>query len=228
MMKILIDQPAGFGDIFFCQKIAAKLMEQGHEVYWDVIPEYQYIEKYIRNGIIWGVTGGERNDICTLDIYQATNHFKFSKSGELNYNIMQSKYRYANQRFNTGGWENWQDYLKITRNYEEEKILERDILKNIPKEFSLICNHFATDYQLLNNPVISEYPTIEIRKIPKVNLFWWCGLIERAAEIRIPDSSYPYLVEILDTTDKLYMYHRNNERGILTKPIWKKEWKFIE
>ena len=227
-MNILINQTAGFGDIFFCQKIAVKLMEAEHKVYWNVIPEYKYIANYIKNGIIWEVDKEVDDDIYELDLSHSTNYFKFKTNQELCDNVMQSKYRYADSLFSTGGWEDWQNYLRIIRNYKEEKDLEDYILKDVPDKFALICNHFATNYLTLNNSIESDLPTVEIIKLSGIPIFSWCSIIEKATEIRIPDSSCPYLVEVLDTTDKLYLYNRNNEFNIRTKPIWKKKWRFVE
>jgi len=216
-MDILIEQDAGFGDIFFCQKIAVKLMEQGHTVYWPVYKEYEYIKDYIHNGVIWNVPEEKRSKIRSLNINQSTNYFKFAHGKELGFNVMQTKYRYADDQFKTGGWEDWQDYFKINRNYKREGILENKVLEGVPEKFSLVCNHFATDYQLLEHRgggkaiTKAQYPIVEITKLPKTHLFDWCGIIQMASEIRIPDSSFPYLVEILKTTDNIHMYARSHE-----------------
>ncbi|MFQ5834311.1 MAG: hypothetical protein ACE5HR_00095 [bacterium] len=229
-MEVMINQSAGLGDIFFCQKIAMKLMELGYEVYWPVIEEYRYISNYIHNGVIWRMSEKKRNEIYKLDLSHSTNYFRFKHNQQLNDNIMQAKYKYANSQFSfaIGGWEDWQDYLKITRNSEEEKELEDIILNGVPDKFALVCNHFATNYLTLNKSIESDLPTVEIIKIPNVPIFSWCGIIEKASEIRIPDSSFPYLVEVLNTTDNLYLYNRNYESNIRTKPIWKKGWTFVE
>lgn len=232
-MEVLIDQQAGFGDIFFCQKIATKLIEQGHTVYWRVIEEYQYIEEYIQNGVIWRVDNDKISSIRPLVLDHSTRYFNYPR-GEIGFNVMQAKYRYANDQFGIGGFEDWQDYLKIKRNYEREAALEEHIrLHSYPKEFSVVCHHFATDYLGLEycrggRPISSNLPEIEITKIKGFYIFDWCGIIEKASEIRIPDSSFPYLVEILNTTNNLYMYSRNGEGEIKTKPIWKKNWEFID
>ena len=224
----MIVQSAGFGDIFFCQKIAVRLMELGHTVYWPVVEEYSYIKNHICNGIIWEISKKRERVIYKLHLDSSTAYFHFRPRKSLNDNIMQTKYRYANRDFPIGGWDDWRDYLKITRNLEEEKALEDIVLKDVSYKFSLVCNHFATNYLTLQKSMESNLPMVEITKIPGHNLFSWCGVIEKASEIRIPDSSFPYLIEILNTTDNLYLYNRNNEANIRTKPIWKKGWVFVE
>jgi len=49
MSKIcLIRQPAGIGDIFFCQKIAKDCITKGYEVWWPVIPQFEFIKDYVK------------------------------------------------------------------------------------------------------------------------------------------------------------------------------------
>ena len=48
-MKCIIDQPAGLGDIFFCQKIGYHYQNQGYEIIWPVKSVYSYLSKYLTN-----------------------------------------------------------------------------------------------------------------------------------------------------------------------------------
>jgi hypothetical protein len=225
MIPVTIRQPAGFGDIFFCQKIAVRLMEMGHIVYWPVIPEYQYIEEYITNGIIW-----EEPSCPTfeLNLGHSTNYITWTKGKTLYDNIMYAKYEYANQSFPIGDYKDWNKYFELNRFLDREKALEEFVLKGIPDKFCLVNKHFATEYLRINHVIKSDLPEVELIKYIGHNLFSWCGVIEKATEIRIPDSSYPYIVEILNTTDNLYLYSRNKENSLRTKKVWTKGWKFIE
>ena len=48
-MKIcLIKQPAGIGDVFFCQKIARYMMHHGYQVVWPLMPSISWIKDYIK------------------------------------------------------------------------------------------------------------------------------------------------------------------------------------
>ena len=47
MKKCLIKQPAGIGDILFCQKIVYKLLNDGYEVWWPVDDCAEWIGDYI-------------------------------------------------------------------------------------------------------------------------------------------------------------------------------------
>jgi len=224
-MDVIIRQSAGLGDIFFCQKIGKKIAEAGHTVYWPIFSEYQYAENYIESPFLWR----EPDHKCTeIPLECATKYLIWRSNGECLDNIMQAKYKLANSTFQVGGWEDWQDYLKIKRDIDEEERLKSLVLGGSNEPYCVTCKHFATNYMELKEPIISGMREIEIKKIEGFNLFDWIGVICGAAEIRIPDSSFPYLVEILPTTDRLYMYNRSGEPHIRTKPIWKKKWNFIE
>jgi hypothetical protein len=227
-MDITIRQKAGFGDIFYCQKIAVKLIAMGHVVYWPVIPEYQYVEQHITNGIIWHEAD---HPTFELDLENATSHVDWKHAKGYPDNLMQSKYSYANQHFYIGGNKNWNKYFKIdVRHNEKEQALCDLLIKPEHANGFCLCNrHFATEcYSLRKLEITSKLPMIEIVKIPNFQLFDWCRMIELAKEIRIPDSSFPYIVEILETTGKLYMYNRDTETHIRTKDVWHKKWKFVE
>ena len=47
MKTVLIKQPAGLGDIFFCQKIANLFMEEGIRVVWPVQKQFLWILDYL-------------------------------------------------------------------------------------------------------------------------------------------------------------------------------------
>ena len=49
MKPCLIKQPAGIGDIFFCQKIARYMMYHGYDVIWPVLPSISWIKDYIKD-----------------------------------------------------------------------------------------------------------------------------------------------------------------------------------
>ena len=49
MKPCLIKQPAGIGDIFFCQKIARYMMHHGYQVIWPVLPSIHWIKDYIKD-----------------------------------------------------------------------------------------------------------------------------------------------------------------------------------
>lgn len=225
-MNIKIIQPAGFGDIFFTVKIGKRLIELGHTVYWPTIEEYSYAKDYMVGDINW--CEPPNDDFVILDLGQASHLMMYDDPNDVFEKVMDAKYEYANMLYEIGDSSDWQDYLQIKRNYEKEEELCEIVLKDIPTEFVIANRFFATEVIPLDIIIESDLPMVDIRKIDGFTLFDWCGVFEKATEIRIPDSSFPYLVEILDTTDNLYLYNRNTEPHIRTKKIWKKNWRFVE
>ena len=49
MKWCLIKQPAGIGDVFFCQKIARYMMSQQYQVIWPLRSDISWIRHYIRD-----------------------------------------------------------------------------------------------------------------------------------------------------------------------------------
>ena len=52
MKPCLIKQPAGIGDIFFCQKIARYMAYHGYQIIWPISPDIIWIRDYIK-GILF-------------------------------------------------------------------------------------------------------------------------------------------------------------------------------
>ena len=66
MRPCLIKQPAGIGDVFFCQKIARLMMMKGYDVVWPLKPDIQWIQNYIKD--IWFPM--TTDDFPMKDIYE--------------------------------------------------------------------------------------------------------------------------------------------------------------
>ena len=49
MKPCLIKQPAGIGDVFFCQKIARVMMQNGYQIIWPLRPDIYWIKDYIKD-----------------------------------------------------------------------------------------------------------------------------------------------------------------------------------
>ena len=48
MKPCIIKQPAGIGDVFFCQKIAHYMVHHGFDVIWPLRPDIAWIGDYIK------------------------------------------------------------------------------------------------------------------------------------------------------------------------------------
>ena len=47
MKPCVIKQPAGIGDIFFCQKFARYMAHHGYQIIWPVKPEIAWIDSFV-------------------------------------------------------------------------------------------------------------------------------------------------------------------------------------
>ena len=53
-MKVgLIYVPCGLGDILFSQKIAHHIKSLGYEVYWPVLPQFNWLNDYIKDLLLY-------------------------------------------------------------------------------------------------------------------------------------------------------------------------------
>ena len=163
-MNIRINQSAGFGDIFFCQKIGKRLIELGHTVYWPIYEPYGYVSQYIPE-INWCEPPLDSN-YESLDLGQASVWLGYSNRADIDDKVMESKYAYANQKYDIGDYIDWPDYFKFQRYVDKEKILADKILKNVPDKFCLINKHFATESLYLEEEIKSDLPMVEIRYSP--------------------------------------------------------------
>ena len=99
MKPCVIKQPAGIGDIFFCQKIARYMAHHGYQIIWPLKPEIAWIGDYIK-GILFCTTEDEfpMKDIydqATGYVIEDTGAFISTATADITHNdsrIMSSKY----------------------------------------------------------------------------------------------------------------------------------------
>ncbi len=206
----LINQPAGIGDILYCQKIADYYTDIGYYVYWPIAKSIEYLKNYI----------------ISSARFQKNNEKKYDKIVELEKagigvkpeEIMVSKYKLA-------GVDpvNWKKYLILNRRQGEELIPREE-------KYNLICDRFATFpnyYKIKINPingVKNIYITYEHTP------FHWCAMIENAIELHFVDTVFTYLIEKLNVkARRMCLYPRKPFHDkIITKSLWDKPWEYME
>lgn len=237
MKTCYIKQPAGLGDILFCQKIAAKIKEKGYNVVWPVATVYSYLNNYI-DGILFddinkhswlhncGINTIKIND---SDIYvplqDADKSFK-------NESLMVSKYKFINVSH-----DDWASYIVINRNYDREKQLMHELNIQSGDDYDIICNTFGTppttmtcDY--MNNHikgVIQKRKTVQMFNSSNYNVFDWIGVLENSNAIYTTDTCFIYLIEALNLGKQLFMYSRYTPPNFMhVEPILKRSWTLIK
>ena len=74
----------------------------------------------------------------------------------------------------------------------------------------------------------NDLRTIEMRNIPGTTMLDWSGIIEGAEEIHTVHTAIVYVIDCLETTDKLHQYVRKpDERDFsLTDYLWRKDYHY--
>ena len=108
--KVYINQPAGLGDIFFCQKIAETFIYNGYEVYWPVKSSINWIGDYLINSKHVHYID-ENQFIQPEDCYVLTLD---GAQNTVGYPIMTAKYRLIDI-----DWTDWLEFFNFKRNEQK-------------------------------------------------------------------------------------------------------------
>lgn len=218
MKLCLIKQPAGIGDIFFCQKIAKAMMSQGYQIIWPLRSDITWIRDYIRDIYFPSVDdvfpGKEIFDTAAGFAIEETGAFISIATADLTHNdgkIMSSKYSMLGIDFS-----DWQDYFHFDRNLDKENELYYNVLGlTDDAEFIFINNLYNTDIK--NSNLFSEnnfdLPVVELKIIDGFTLFDWCKVLERAKKIHTINTSINYIIEVIDTLYDEYVIYAHDERN---------------
>jgi hypothetical protein len=211
-MNIKIIQPAGLGDILFCQKIAKTYISLGHTVYWPIIPQYSWIKNYIEFGnLFWE----DKDCDLIIDLQSAGRVYPSVP-------IMNAKYKMVNMDYS-----DWKDYMVFNRNEIKENDLYNRVVIKAP--YCLVCDTFASPPGTIKRP-IPPHPTlfnVNLDFIDGFTPFDWCKIIENAKELHLVDTCFIYLAEKINLKAKeMYLYSR--EGIFYTDHLWKKPWKYIK
>ena len=234
MKPCLIKQPAGIGDVFFCQKIARVMLEKGYDVFWPLRPDIAWIQDYIPDIIfptlddefpmkdIYDRAAGYAIEDSGAFISPATANFTHNDGGN-----MTSKYSMVGIDIS-----DWADYFKYNRNTEKENELYYDVLGlTDDSEYVYVNSFYNTDNHESNIFADQEYeyPVIENKIVEGYSLFDWCKVLENAKEIHTTPTSVCYLLETIDTKGKLVYTCREEYQYSEHLPLFKKKilWKLV-
>jgi hypothetical protein len=208
MKFCLIKQPAGLGDIIFCQKIGVKIIEKYNTpVIWPVIEEYSDISNYIKNGI-WFVN--KELDFPGKNYYQNTGIIDNDEilflplenaSHLLHKKILESKYNLINLTF-----KDWLNFFTFERNKSKEDFLFYNILNlKEDEEYIFVNKKFASPPNILEWDI--QYPKdvkcVEMQFIKGYSIFDWCKVLENATGIYSMDTCINFFIEKLNLKTKI-------------------------
>jgi hypothetical protein len=250
----LINQPRGLGDIFYLQKAAELISKRVDHIIWPIHPKYSYLKEYNLNPKIHYLP-------IPLDIPDVPKKYKFwydllasnlfvrqfrtfftprdvifyypfymTFKGNNDTEMMYSKYPLINSKY-----DDWQKYFKFNRNLDREHSLRKKYGINEGDKYIFVNGlHETTYYRNTKINVSSDYKIVYNDGTP-CHVFDFCWLLENAQEIHTVETSFCYLVEVLNTTEKLYCYSRKNADGVslrhnnfdYIKKLHKKPWNYI-
>lgn len=218
MKPCLIKQPAGIGDIFFCQKIARVMMQNRYQIIWPLRPDIHWIKDYIKD-IYFPTT---EDDFIGKEVYERGagaviedgGAFISTATADLTHNdgkIMSSKYSMLGLDYT-----DWKDYFKFERNFDKENDLYYNVLGlKDDSEFVFINNLYNTDIrdsELLSSENY-DLPVVELKIIDGFTLFDWCKVLEKAKSVFTINTSINYLIDVLDTSYERYVIIAHNEKN---------------
>jgi len=235
MANILINLNHGLGDILFCQKIAHKLIEHGHVVYWPITQRnhfggsYQWLDEYIKfpNLNFFGI----ENPDMVLDL---------SNSIESNhpYDVMSCKYKmikntlpHLHTELVNITHDDWSDYLLFERNHTKESELFYNVLGLTDTDEFILVNRYYGTNQIYNTQIPeTTLKVVDMSVINGFTLFDWCMVIEKAVEIHTIDTSINYVIEKLNLSAKvLKMTPRHPEHTYkCLNHLFKTEWEWVQ
>jgi hypothetical protein len=235
MKTCIIKQPAGLGDILFCQKIIAKLKDQVDEIIWPINSNFMWLANKINTSAkfvdvsndflikphfatannLWTTIG----DVTILNLQGADQYFGGC--------MMDAKYKAVNLSFF-----NWSKYLHIARDIDKEKKLFEKL--NINEPYILVNKKYGTPPHTaicanMDN-ITSNKRIIEMSILEGFDPIDWLYTIEHAHEFHTVDTSIMYIIEAVDIAlhdNKLICYSRFTPANFCNVThLFKKPWKY--
>lgn len=218
-MKIcLIKQPAGIGDVFFCQKIARVMMQNRYQVVWPLRNDITWIREYIPDIYFPSVEdlfpGKDIFEQGAGFVIEDNGAFISTATADMTHNdgrIMSSKYSMLGIDYS-----DWKDYFKFQRNLDKENELYYNVLNlTDDSEFVFINNLYNTDIR--DSKLLSKeqfnLQVVELKIIDGFTLFDWCKVLEKAKKIYTINTSINYIIEVLDTSYDEYVIYAHDEKN---------------
>jgi hypothetical protein len=206
----LIKQPAGLGDIFFLQKVASHFISNGYHVVWPVLDIYSWVIPYIeRDGITFC---SDKDDFPYKKYYNQKNliikeDFTFLplECADQILGIPPMKAKYPLVHLSSDGW---QEHFNFKRNKRRELFLKAKLGLREKDEFVFVNDMLGSPPSVFHRPMNIPDDYKVVRNSFDFQPFDYCWVLENAKEIHTVETCFCYMIEKLNTTDKLFMYSR--------------------
>ena len=231
---VLIEQPAGLGDIMFCQKIAHRLDQENkfRDIYWPVSPYFSKdVErinspaKFIHPGddeLRWrldeeSISGKDEFLRVPLKNAEGAHKVPLQRADQIVpkvTSLLTCKYEMVGL-----DWTDWADYFEFRRDFDRENDLFAHLKLDPDSKYMVVGNSCGSppNQKMFMVPrtddckrLSEEYPrTISIDMIDGFSVFDWCGILESASAIHMVDTCFVYIMEKLRLkTNHLHLYSR--------------------
>tara|TARA_R110002153_G_scaffold235813_1_gene389193 strand:+ start:4771 stop:5472 length:702 start_codon:yes stop_codon:yes gene_type:complete len=222
----LINQPAGLGDIIWCQKIAWHYYELGYQIHWPINDIYlNDVKKHINNP--WNFQINTNNfpshniisdDFVYLKLDGCQQYFNYPYT-------MEAKYKVVNIDHT-----DYQTYVNLNRDFDKENELYNLLGLKDGDEYVLANYNYGTppDMYRMYAPIKNKNLNIvEMKVYENYNIFDWCKVVENATELCITESALTILAELLNLNAKVLtaIYRRPDLNQI--NGLYKLNWNFI-
>lgn len=224
----LIRQPAGLGDIIFCQKIAKHFRDMGYEIIWPVIKEYYWVKNYIE-GISFPLISDDftGKQIYTSGYPISAENFLFLPLQDADriypfVPIIDAKYVMAGISH-----ENWQNFFSIHRDAQKENDLYIKLNPgNDPYIFVNKNYGSPPDSKTIDFNSTSDIKVIEMQFYDSFSPFDWLKILENAREIHTVDTCLSCIIESTPTVNcSLFLYSRYVPKSFRqTKHLYVRNW----
>ena len=235
-MKICqINQPAGIGDIFFTQKIAAHYVDRYYKVIWPVRKDFLWLNDYlISPGVLY--TNPDAQIMVNDSVVQPDVVLELQTADQVypDKKLMECKYELAGLDYT-----DWTYYFNFKRNTDKENSLFYDILNlTDTEEYAFVSKFVGTPPEGTNLAgdikkdinVNTKLRVVELDYVVGYNVLDWCKVLENASEIYMVDTVFNYILEKLNlkaTTKHLYSRYTPADFSHIEK-LWKVNWKYIK
>jgi len=234
---VLVDQPAGLGDIIWIQPILERLVRQGWKILFPVVPVYlEWVSIYLpRRNVHYVSTESDYqyrwligtdipvvcDDFMYLPLARSSRFFPGAPVMASKYFLSQtplSDYRRDLPRIrNLGREAELNEFLKV-----------RDFcnLRLVTKRFGTPPSDLMRDIKLPEN---SKVRTIEIDYLQpgfeKFSPFDWAGIISKAQEIHFVATSFAFIADLYCSDEsEMHLYDRVSESR---RPMYLRTFEYV-
>lgn len=207
--RYVVNQFLSLGDILFLIPMIRELMAEGNTMLWPIDDRYFDISKHFPD-----VPFVKKSDYPDLpyDSMQMVQteygqmlpyRFAIEIMGRPLNKCMDSKYELYRHDYKI-----WRGLYWLRDKEAEKRLID---MLCLPDKFIVLNRRFGHEAKFMINVELPDNGVriVEMNSIPGFTLIDWLGVIERASEIHMSNSSLNYLLELLPVKVPTHIYKRN-------------------